>query len=197
MAGARRERGAGRSRSRRTRSARTRRCRRHPARPYRPRPPARRARPLGHGPLEGGPASEHGDVPGRTPGDRARLRRQQRHRAEQHRGGRLSHPRPRHQRTGHPPARLPTAGGPGEPPARRSGAGSSCSSPHRCGSRAAPVRRSTRSRSSSFGRVVVGSAASSHPNLQQPGRATSTRHVGVPGDGRRRGERSPSSSRRD
>ena len=75
-------------------------------------------------------------------------RRQQRHGAEQHRGRRLPDPRPRAQRDGRAPARLPAVRGPPRGLRARRGAGSSCSSPRRCASPAAPARRSTRSRSS-------------------------------------------------
>ena len=59
-----------------------------------------------------GPASDHRVLPGGAVRRRARLGRQQRHRPEHHRGGRFPDPRPRAQRDGHPPARLPAVRGP-------------------------------------------------------------------------------------
>ena len=82
---------------------------------------------------------------------RARLGRQQRHGAEQHRGDRVPDPRAGAQRDGRPSARLPPVRGSRRRLRARRTAGSSCSPRHRCGSLAGPARRSTRRRSSEPG----------------------------------------------
>ena len=85
--------------------------RRHPPGAHRPRPSPRRA---GTWDAAHAKAGLHptamtfvAERQRRRPGQR----RQQRHGAEQHRGRRLSHPRPGHQRDGRPPARLPPVRG--------------------------------------------------------------------------------------
>ena len=75
--------------------------------------PPRRARPLGRGQLEGRAPPKLRGFPVRAAGRGTRLRRQQRYRAERHRGGRLSDPRPGTGRDGRPPARLPAPRGTG------------------------------------------------------------------------------------
>ena len=84
-------------------------ARRHPPRSNGPFPTACRAPAVENGRSEGRPTSRDDVVPGRAIGRGSRLRREQRHGAEHDRRCRVPDPRPRDQRDGGAPPRLPAA----------------------------------------------------------------------------------------
>ena len=71
----------------------------------------RRAGSVGHGEGQGGPAPDRCAVPGGAADRSARIRREQRHRAQHHRGHGLPDSRLDAQRDGRPPPRLPAVRG--------------------------------------------------------------------------------------
>ena len=114
---------------------------RHPACPDRPPAAAGRAGAVEHRRGQGRPASDGDAIRRRARRRGARIRRQQRHGPEQHRGRRLPDPRAGDHRDGRAPARLPAVRGCARSSASGPGAGSFCSPRRRCGSSTAPARR--------------------------------------------------------
>ncbi len=147
---------------------------RHPPGAHRPRAPLRRARAMGHGEGQGGPAPDRSSLPGRPAGRGAGIGRQQRHRTQHHRGHRLPDPRAGAQRDGRPPARLPAVRGPRGSLRARGALGVPVRRARRFGSSTGPGRRSTRSRSSDrrpFRAMLYESmVGSAHVLLVQPAR---------------------------